>query len=183
MSSNDVWSGVSVNLRKLGKALQDALDPRVASDLQTLEMSSVPEVEKAQTRGRLKLRLEPFRHGQERIALSAIYNERGITDIDDALAAEWVPTFSTRELDPVTVARFLSFVPVLTWVLAEGSLGQCSGGHADNFTRPRRIDLQLLGQYFWLHSGVSRQLDTFAILWWTKPWGRRSGSGIGFSSA
>lgn len=52
--------GGEVDVTKLGKTLQGALDLSVTLEIKELERSSVPELQKVHKRRRIKIHLEPF---------------------------------------------------------------------------------------------------------------------------
>lgn len=69
----------SVNMQRLGKTFQDALDTAVTLEVNELERSTQPEMQKAQKRQRLKVRMEPYRLQRKRMAWrSTAYTARPV---------------------------------------------------------------------------------------------------------
>lgn len=106
----------ALDIQRLGETFQDALDSAVTLEINELERSKQPELQKAPKRQRLKVRMEPYRVRRKRLALDGVYNEDGeaLTDpktVSAAIVAEWAPAFMARATDAEDMRWFLNFAP------------------------------------------------------------------------
>lgn len=69
-------AGAGVELRKLGKVLQDTLDHSVALENKALEQLIVPKLQKVHQRRHLKVIMETFRHQPRRTECMALTASR-----------------------------------------------------------------------------------------------------------
>lgn len=109
-------TGAAVDVGKLGQTLQDSLDAATAMEFTALERSVVPEVQKTQKRKRIRVRMEPYRMSQRRIALDGVYDENGVVlmtaaDVGNEIAREWSSVFQERATIEEDMDWFLGFVP------------------------------------------------------------------------
>lgn len=105
-----------IDVRKVGEVLQDALDCAATLEIKALERSAILELQKAQKRQRLKVRMQPFRIRKKQMALDGVYDAAGEIILDAAavgaaIAAEWAPTFAARQVDSTDMQWFLQHVP------------------------------------------------------------------------
>lgn len=138
-------SECSVDLHRLGRTLQDALDCAVTQETGEFERSSLLELQSAQKRQRLRVRMEPHRAHKKRIALDGIHDADGVAicspqEVSDALVSEWAPVFEDRGTDLDAMSWFLAFAPKgagrSDWKWPRGKLRDVASAMPESSPRP-----------------------------------------------
>lgn len=107
--------GSTLDLRTLGRILQESSDQGAVADLADIERSKMPEVMETAKRQKVRGRTEAYRPKSTRVVLDGVYSRDGEPiDGDDAVSAaivgEWAQVFEKWEVEDKAVQYFASFI-------------------------------------------------------------------------